>query len=476
MRPRLGDLHNKITKDQFFKQEGTEQTEAGPEGCFASSGKPFTSVTSLSSYSRIAARSVKSLFLGLVNRVRTGRKSKATFYYAGSSLICQGLRFCGVVVSTSRLRPDDFGIFATAMMLLGLTSLAREFGQNSALLSWTGTQPAYIRTHFVLSLWSSGASMLIVLVAALAIPALHDLRSFWPLLVLQIFFDALTSTPMIVAQKKFAFRELAIVEISTVSSWLLITIVAIWFYPFAFALLIAKVGETAVRGTLLFCWQYRAVTSGKPTAESYQYYLKFAKLLAPKTWLETFGVNLDVLLLRIFTNNFEIGVFERTMQLLRVPLSLSVNLIDAVAGASYSREQGDSALVNRSLRRFALVILAGSLFGVLLVQIFLWILAGPFFGAGWKHSIEGIWIWAIPFAILRPFFWNYNLYFNATGQAAKLLASLCLATFLFLGLGLLAVPTFGVQGLLVALACTNLVALLFQIRWTRQSVTLQVPV
>jgi len=421
--------------------------------------------------SQCKRNTIKGLWPALVNRIRSGQKSKATLYYAGSSLICQGLRFCGVVISTARLQPDEFGIFATAMMLVGLSSLAREFGQNSALLSWTGTQPGYVRTHFVLSLWSSIASMVIVLLAALLIPALHDLRSFWPLLVLQIFFDALTSTPMIVAQKKFAFRELAIVEVSTVSSWLVITIVAVWFYPFAFALLIAKVGETAIRGTLLFRWQFRAVTTGKPTAESYKYYLKFAKLLAPKTWLETFGVNLDVMLLRIFTNNFEIGVFERTTQLLRVPLSLSVNLIDAVAGASYSREQGDSASVNRSLRRFALVILTGALFGVLLVQIFLWVLAGPFLGASWKHSIEGIWVWAIPFAILRPFFWNYNLYFNATGQAAKLLASLCLATFLFLGLGLLAVPTFGVQGLLVALACTNLVALLFQIRWARQSET-----
>jgi O-antigen/teichoic acid export membrane protein len=415
------------------------------------------------------ANLIRGLLVKLTNRVRSGQKSKATLYYAGSSMVCQGLRFCGVVVSTARLRPDEFGIFATAMMLLGLASLVREFGQNSALLSWTGAQSGYARTHLSLSLWSSVGSMLIALVAALSIPALHDLRSFWPLLIFQIFFDALTSTPLIVAQKTFAFRELAIIEVSTISSWLLITVIAVWFYPSAVALLVAKVGETALRGILLFGWQYKAVTSGRPTAETYRYYFKFAKLLAPKTWIETFGGNLDVLLLRIFTNNFEIGVFERTMQLLRVPLSLSVNLIDAVAGASYSREQSDPILVRRSFRKFALVILAGSLFGALLVQIFLWLLAGLCFGASWKHSIQGIWVWAIPFAILRPFFWNYNLYFNATGQPARLLWSLSLATFLFMGLGLLAVPTLGVPGLFLALAGTNLVALLFQIHWARQA-------
>jgi O-antigen/teichoic acid export membrane protein len=307
------------------------------------------------------------------------------------------------------------------------------------------------------------------LVAVLAVPGLQDLKPFWPLFLLQLLFESVASTPMIVAHKNFAFRELAIIEIATITSWLLITIVAVWFYPFFVALLIAKVGEAAVRGSLLFRWQYPTVTNGRPTKETYKYYLRFAKLLTPKAWIETFGANLDILLLRVFTNNFEIGVFDRTMQLLRVPLSLSVNLIDAVAGASYSQEQADAISIKRSLRRFMLVILAGSLFGVFLVQIFLWIFAGPLLGVGWKSSIEQIWPWAIPFALLRPFFWNYNLYFNATGRPGRLLSSLCLATFSFLVLGGALVPHFGVRGLFLALACTNLVAFLFQVCWARQS-------
>jgi O-antigen/teichoic acid export membrane protein len=412
---------------------------------------------------------LRGLFLGLISRVHSGQKSQATFYYAGGSLMCQGLRFCGVVVSTARIAPDQFGIFASSMMVLGLASMTREFGQNSALLSWIGPQPAYVRTHFLLSVWSSFLAMAVVLLAVLLIPGLHDIRPFWPLFLLHILFDAIASTPMVVAHKKFAFRELAIIEVTTISSWLLITVIAVWFYPFALALLLAKAGETVIRGGLLLLWQYPALTGARPTKEAYKYYLRFAKLLAPKAWIETFGANLDVLLLRIFTNNFQIGVFDRTTQLLRVPLSLSVNLVDAVAGAAYSQEQGDAALVNRTLRKFGWMILGGSLFGVFLVQVFLWILAGPFFGANWKHSIEGIWGWAIPFAILRPFFWNYNLYFNATGRPGKLLSSLGLATFLFLGLGLVAVPIFGIPGLFLALASTNAVALLFQFRWAHQS-------
>src|SRR5208283_3847808 len=230
--------------------------------------------------------------------------------------------------------------------------------------------------------------MVLTVGAVLFIPSLHELSALWPLLLFQIAFETITFTPMIVAQKRFAFK--------------------------GYALVAARLAETAVRGIVLFTGQFAALWLGRPTPTIFRYYFGFAKLLAPKGWIETFGVNLDVLLLRVFTNNVEIGIFDRTMQLLRIPLALSVNLIDAVAGASYSREQDTPELVDRTLRKFSLIVLVGAFLGVALVQIFLWFIAGPVLGATWKKSIESVWLWSIPFAILRSFFWNFNIFFQAT--------------------------------------------------------------
>jgi O-antigen/teichoic acid export membrane protein len=196
-----------------------------------------------------------------------------------------------------------------------------------------------------------------------------------------------------------------------------------------------------------------------------RYYFSFAKLLTPKSWVETFGANLDVLLLKLFTNNVEIGIFDRTMQLLRIPLALSVNLIDAVAGASYSREQDSSHAIRGSFRKFSLVILLGTLAGLVMVQFFLWFVAEPILGKDWKQNIEAVWLWAIPFALLRPFFWNFNILFQSTGRPKELLWTLTLATGLFLLLGLVATPTLGIRGVFLALAAANLITLFFQIRW-----------
>ena len=278
-------------------------------------------------------------------------------------------------------------------------------------------------------------------------------------------FEAITFTPMIVAQKSFAFKGLALVEISAVTSWLLITVFAAWRCPFGIALVAARLGETAVRGLALFAWQFPLVWHGRPSKTIFSYYFGFAKLLAPKAWIETFGGHLDVLLLRVFTNNVEIGIFERTMHFLRVPLALSVNLIDAVAGASYSRQQDTPEEVDRTFRQFSLFVSVGACLGVALVQIFLWLVAGPLLGPTWKQSIEGVWPWAIPFAILRPLVWNFNIFFQATGRPKELLLTLCLVTCLLLGLGSIATPILGIRGLFLALAAANFGCLLFQLHW-----------
>jgi O-antigen/teichoic acid export membrane protein len=406
-----------------------------------------------------------SRFVEFANRIRSGPKSRATFYYGGSSLVCQALRFCGILVSTARIHADQFGVFATAVMLVGLTCMVREVGQNSALLSSPGLQSGYPRAHLLVTFSMNGIVMILTIGAVLIIPSLRDIRGMWPLLLLQLLFETMTYTPMIVAQKKFAFKGLALVEMLAVAIWLLITVFAAFCYPLAITLVAARVGETAVRGSLLFVWQFPTVINGRVRPEILRYYFSFAKLLTPKSWVETFGANLDVLLLKLFTNNVEIGIFDRTMQLLRIPLALSVNLIDAVAGASYSREQDSSHAIRGSLRKFSLVILLGTLAGLVMVQFFLWFVAEPILGKDWKQNIEAVWLWAIPFTLLRPFFWNFNILFQSTGRPKELLWTLSLATGLFLLLGLVATPTLGIRGVFLALAAANLITLFFQIRW-----------
>jgi O-antigen/teichoic acid export membrane protein len=390
------------------------------------------------------------------------------------------MRFLGIIVSTPRIRPEQFGILASAVMVCGLATTIREIGQSSALLSNQESQPGYARTHLLLTLITSAVALILTLGGVFVFSSLSDLRPLWPLLLFLITFEAITFTPMIVAQKKFSFGGLAIIEMLAVATWLLFTFLAALRYPVATALLAAKVGEAGVRGLILFGWQFRTLCEGKSSTRIWRYYFRFAKILAPKAWIETLGANLDVFLLRIFTGNLEIGVYDRTSQLLRIPLSLSVNLVDAVAGASYSREQSSPHVLARTLGSFSLVVLAGAVAGTAIVQLFLSFLAGPLLGTGWKQSIEEIWPWAIPVAIFRPLFWNYNIFFQTTGRPKELLLTLTIGLFLFLCLGLILTPLLSVRGIFIAAAVANFLTLLFQMHWARTiregaSVTAKMP-
>ena len=401
-------------------------------------------------------------------RFRTGLKLRATFFYSGSSLICQAIRFAGLLISTGAIDAAGFGRFAIALMALGFCSTVRELGQNSALLSIADLPPGYARAHvFLTALTTLGAGICLVLAFRL-IPAFADVRPLLPLLLIQLVLDGVVATPAIVAQKRFAFAGLAAIEIGSVTFWLVTLSIGLRFSRSAETLLLARIVESMLRGSLLAAWQSSRLLSGRVTTEIRRHYLRFAKLLTPKAWLESLGANLDVALLQAFTSNFEVGVYDRTNQLLRVPLSLSVNLVDAVAAASYSREQNDPTALKRSLWFFSIVIAIGAAAGVVLVGIFIWLLAGRLIGASWQQNLAAFWPWAVPVALVRPFFWNLNILFQSTGQPQKLLFNLLTGTVTLTATGLLLVPRWGLVGLFVALTISNLLPLLIQFSRLRQ--------
>jgi len=408
---------------------------------------------------------IAALAQSVGNRIRNGSKARGTFYYGGSSIVCQGFRFLGILVSTRSIAPDQFGKFATAVMLIGLCGLGREFGQNSAFLSCTRPDPAYARFHFLVSLTLSFFVVLLVVSSVLVLPGLSDLRPAIPLLALIVLIEGAYVTPMMIAQKRFQFRPMAIIEIAATATWLLCVGVGSAWYPVTMTLIFARMMESLVRGGSLLVWLYRELFQGEITREVRLYFGRFARLLTPQAWVENLVGNLDVLLLQFFTTQADLGIYERTQQVVRIPVSTSVNLVDRVAGAAYSRDQDSPPLLHRSLVQFMSVIALGTIAGLGIVQLFLWFFAGPLLGAGWRNAVSSLWIWAIPFCLFRPIVWNFNLFFQATSRPRQLLFSLVGMLVVLSIVGLLVTPKLGSRGIFVALGCSYFFTLVAQTFW-----------
>jgi O-antigen/teichoic acid export membrane protein len=393
---------------------------------------------------------IETLVQSLRDRIKYGAKVRSTLYYGGSSIVCQVLRFLGVLISTASMAPDQFGKYATAFMLIGLCGLAAVFGQNSAFLSCTRSDPAYARFHFLLSLALSSLVVLLVVVSILVLPGFSDLRPAIPILALIVLIEGASMTPMIVAQKRFEFRRMAMLEIAAGATWLLCVGLGSRWYPSAMTLIFARMMESLVRGCSLLGWLYRDLIQGEITQDVRGYYGRFARLLTPQAWLESLFGNLDVLLLKFFTTQTDLGIYERTQMLVRIPVSTSVNLVDRVATATYSKDQESLSQLQQSLMQF---------------NVFIWFFAGPLLGTGWKNAVSSLWIWAIPFCLLRPIVWNFNLFFQATSRPKHLLFTLVGMILVFVLTGFLFIPRLGSRGCFVALGCSYFAAFAAQTLW-----------
>jgi O-antigen/teichoic acid export membrane protein len=408
---------------------------------------------------------IETLVQFVGDRIKYGAKVRATLYYGGSSIICQGLRFLGILISTASMAPEQFGKFATALMLIGVCGLGRAFGQDAAFLSCTRSDPAYARFHFLSSMVLSSFVVLMVVISILVLPSFSDLRPAIPLLAVIVLIEGAYLTPMIIAQKRFEFRTMAMIEIAAGAIWLLCVGLGSKLYPAAMTLIFARMMESLVRGGSLLSWLYRDLIQGEITREVRLYYGRFARLLAPQLWVEGLFGNLDVLLLKTFTTQTDLGIYERTQTLVRIPISTSVNLVDRVASAAYSREQESLPKLKHSLVQFMAIIALGTLAGLGAVQLFLWLFAGPLLGTAWKTAVSSLWIWAIPFCLFRPIVWNFNLFFQATSRPKHLLVTLVGMLLVLALTGSVLIPRVGVQGAFAALGCSYFAAFAAQTLW-----------
>lgn len=415
-------------------------------------------------HARQALEKIRALLAG-----RT--KVHASLYYASSSLVCQTMRLCGIIVSTRLIAKAQFGLFAQGMMAFTLTSLLRDIGQNTALVSYRERDRRYAVFSFQLNAalgLLASVLLWIVLAAAPGIP--DELRRAAPFLAFATLADSLQLTGNVMMQKEFRFGMLARVEIGAVAAWLGTVAATVTRMEGCMTLFAAQLAEFVFRFIAVFAssgWRYVGWSGG---SDLKRYYLgKFARHLVPQIILQTLTARLDYLLLTFLSTRNELGIYERMLQYIRIPWSLSINLMDRVLLASYSREQDDPAALRKTLRESTLLVGAAVVATAGAATLAVAFALKFFVGPDWARTILNHWWGALPFILITPFVWNLNLFCQGTGRAAQLLRNtVCLLVATAIG-GLLAVPKKGACGMLLAQGAGYAALLVYQFRAIRRS-------
>lgn len=401
-----------------------------------------------------------------MQRALSGTRTKAVFYYASSSLICQTVRFLGVLITTRLILPDQFGLFAEAVLLMSLAGLFREIGQSGALVAYQGQDPRYIYFNFQLNaVLGLGAALLVL--ASLSPPGLipTELRKYTWLAAVIPLFDSLALTNSLMLQKQLRFKVLGLIEIFTLLVWLGSVCLTIGHLPGIAVLLCSAFAESLCRCFLLFVVarsQFVGFARGKDL--EHYYFYRFARPVIPLVILQNMLVRSDYLLLTFLSSTRELGTYERLGQFSRIPISLTVNLCDKVLMHSYSHLQSDRPALKRLLKKSMLLISCGVVVITAVVTVGLFLLLKFLVGTDWAAIVKNLWWFGLPILLLTPILSNITLFFSGLGMQSQLLRNTALNLLGDLIFGIPLVMAFGARGMLLAKSISGMISLVYQMR------------
>ncbi len=232
--------------------------------------------------------------------------------------------------------------------------------------------------------------------------------------------------------------------------------------PGLWLLLFARLTESGVRGLLvaiLETWKHIGFVRER---ELTSYFLRFARYGAPQAVVENAVTQIDGWLLTTFSTVTQLGLYDRMQQFSRIPLSLSINLLDRVALVSFSQHQAEPVQLRRLLRWFAGLSLGGAIAAVIGLTLGLpWFLEHGL-GHGWMQ-LWPLWWAAIPMMVLRPTVWCLNIFMQGVGNARALFRFLLFGLIVLCVAGLVLVPKSGAAGMLLTQGLAHLLLLGYQL-------------
>jgi polysaccharide transporter, PST family len=394
-----------------------------------------------------------------------GALKKATIYYAFSSIICQFLRFLGIIITTRALSPVQFGLFAQATLMMTFTGLFRDIGQAGALIARQDVDKRYVFFNFQMNLVLGSISALLASLSGLFPNFLsNELRQYTWLFGLIIFFESVSSTNVLMLQKQFRFGFLAIIETASLFSWLL-TISLLFKHTSGFLVLLwAQLVEGVCRCFLSFLFTKFCFIGFAWGSDLWEYYLcQFAKPTIPWILIQNLLSRIDYLLLSSSSSVVQLGYYERLGQFSKIPMSLSVNLCDKVLMNAYSHVQTNALLLKKIFTRSMLLLGLGVITITICATVILQFFLNLLIGSTWAHEILRLWYISIPLILVTPILANITLFFSGIGAPYKLLYN---AGAHLLGdslLGLLLVPAYGAAGMLTAKSISSVIMTFYQL-------------
>lgn len=393
--------------------------------------------------------------------------------YVTSSVICQALRFAGMIIATHFLRIEEFGFFAQITACIGICGILSGIGHHDGLISYQGTDDRYFRFHLQLSILIGLISIFLLLfVAPLILGAESPVLKFQFLTSAILFVEAIYPSLLISAQKKFKFKFTGIVDLCSVLSWIGVLIFGLFFLKGVELLLWARLAEVSVRLFLLTLQGKIADFNLCFDREVYLYYkTPYFKSVPFRSAIDFLIIRLDILILSHFVTISELGIYERAQHFIQIATSVSVNLIDRVSMMSFSVLQNNKESLKIAFNTSLRYVIITSLSATILITLILPWGLHYFVSKEISESLQRIWYFSTGIAIFKPIAMIVGFLLLGIGESKLLLKQNLLLLIMIFILLIVLVPFYGINGGGIAISLSYLTVGVIQVRGAYQTIT-----
>lgn len=321
-------------------------------------------------------------------------------------IVTSGLDFAKFAILARLLVPEDFGLMAMIIVVLGFATAYADGGTGNAVIHRQDTTSNQLSSLFWLNLMAGLCLYVVIIASSPLIASLYDESRLPELLAwagLVVLITAIGSLYQVLLRKNLKFDTIAKIEVTAAAFSFMVAIGAGLLGHGVFALIWGQIAGTFVATSLLLV---DGVKSWRPafrfSPHDLKGYFSFGMYQMGERGLNYFGSKVDYLLIGRFLGADMLGFYMLAYELIVVPVKRINPILTRVAFPVFSQRQGDFSALRAGYTELTRL-LAILIFPLLVV---LGILAPVYvpviFGPGWDLSIPLIQILA-GIGILRAF-------------------------------------------------------------------------
>ncbi len=385
-----------------------------------------------------------------------------------------GIQVLSVVLLARLLSPHDYGLIAMVLAIIGVADIFRDFGLSSAAIQ----SPSLSRDEQINLFWVNtafGALLAVLAVAAAPLVATMyrqpDLTTITMALAVNFVLNGVATQYRADLNRRMRFRQLALADVAGPASGLAVAVVVALAGGGYWALVAQQVTQVSVMLVLVVVgagWLPRWYQREVPVRR----FLAFGLRLAGSQIVSYIGNNTDTVVLGLTVSPSELGLYNRSFQLVTTPVGQIRGPLNSVAIPVLSRIQDDEPRFQSYVARGQMAMGYSLVVGLAFVAGAATPIVSVLLGSQWLGAIAVLQLLAIGAAFQTLSYVGYWVYVTK-GLVNHLLHYTFLSTALRIVCVLIG-SLFGIVGVATAMAVVPLLAWPLSFWWLSRRASIPV--